>query len=122
MINIPYDPILHDLSLTPREMSAAEIVEFWLGKRHSRKMNIRLFNLDMFDTKDVTEWMEHFHIVDIPDLKFVFSGIFGHILMLQFDLNTTIAIAEPFMGRYRKHKTIIKRSQVNFLKRITPSG
>ena len=31
MINIPYNPILHDLSLTPRPMSAAEIVEFWLG-------------------------------------------------------------------------------------------
>ena len=25
------DPILHDLSLSPREMSAAEIVEYWLG-------------------------------------------------------------------------------------------
>ena len=33
MINIPYDPILHDLSLSPREMSAAEIVEYWLGNR-----------------------------------------------------------------------------------------
>ena len=34
MVNIPYDPILHDLSLTPREMSAAEIVEYWLGKKN----------------------------------------------------------------------------------------
>ena len=33
MVNIPYDPILHDLSLTPREMSGAEIVEYWLGKK-----------------------------------------------------------------------------------------
>ena len=52
----------------------------------------------MFNTLDVTDWIEHFHIIDIPDLKLVFSGIFGHILLLQFDLNTTIAIAEPFMG------------------------
>ena len=52
----------------------------------------------MFNTLDVTDWSAHFHIIDIPDLKFVFSGIFGHILLLQFDLNTTIAIAEPFMG------------------------
>ena len=34
MVNIPYDPILHDLSLTPREMSAAEIVEYWLGNKN----------------------------------------------------------------------------------------
>ena len=40
MINIPYDPILHDLSLTPREMSAAEIVEYWLGKGSSQKKKI----------------------------------------------------------------------------------
>ena len=33
MVNIPYDPILHDLSITPREMSAAEIVEYWLGNK-----------------------------------------------------------------------------------------
>ena len=52
----------------------------------------------MFKFVDVTDWSAHFHIIDIPDLKFVFSGIFGHILLLQFDLNTTIAIAEPFMG------------------------
>ena len=52
----------------------------------------------MFKFVDVTDWSAHFHIIDIPDLKIVFSGIFGHILLLQFDLNTTIAIAEPFMG------------------------
>ena len=34
MINIPYNPVLHDLSLTPRPMSAAEIVEFWLGNNN----------------------------------------------------------------------------------------
>ena len=32
MVNFPYDPVLHDLSLTPRKMSAAETVDFWLGK------------------------------------------------------------------------------------------
>ena len=31
MVNIPYDPVLHDLSITPRNMTAMEIVEFWLG-------------------------------------------------------------------------------------------
>ena len=61
--------------------------------------SIYLLTSDMFNTLDVADWSAHFHIVDIPDLKFIFSGIFGHILMLQFDLNTTIAIAEPFMGK-----------------------
>ena len=32
MVNFPYDPILHDLSFTPRKMSAVETVDFWLGK------------------------------------------------------------------------------------------
>ena len=63
------------------------------------KFSSDLLILDMFNTIDVSDWSAHFHIIDIPDLKFVFSGIFGHILMLQFDLNTTIAIAEPFMGK-----------------------
>ena len=31
MTNIPYDPILHDLSISPRNMTSAEIVEYWLG-------------------------------------------------------------------------------------------
>ena len=29
--NIPYDPILHDLSISPRNMTSAEIVQYWLG-------------------------------------------------------------------------------------------
>ena len=31
MTNIPYDPILHDLSISPRNMTSAEIVQYWLG-------------------------------------------------------------------------------------------
>lgn len=44
MVNIPYDPILHDLSLSPREMSAAEIVEYWLGNRKTFSF-LSIFNL-----------------------------------------------------------------------------
>ena len=32
MINIPYNPILHDLSTSPRNMNAFEVVEYWLGR------------------------------------------------------------------------------------------
>ena len=31
MVNFPYDPVLHDLSFTPRKMSGTETVDFWLG-------------------------------------------------------------------------------------------
>ena len=82
MINIPYDPILHDLSITPRNMSAPEIVEYWLN---------------MFDTKPVTQWNIAFERVDIPEIRKIFSGVFGKLLLLEFGLNETIAIAEPLM-------------------------
>ena len=85
MINIPYDPILHDLSLTPRNTSAPEIVEYWL---------------DMFDTKPVTQWNAAFERVDIPEIRKIFSGVFGKLLLLEFGLNETIAIAEPLMDLF----------------------
>lgn len=37
MKNIPYDPILHDLSVTPRTMTSEEIVDYWLGKLQNQK-------------------------------------------------------------------------------------
>ena len=37
MKNIPYDPILHDLSITPRTMTSEEIVDYWLGKLQNQK-------------------------------------------------------------------------------------
>ena len=85
MINIPYDPILHDLSLTPREMSAAEIVEYWLNT---------------IETKDVTEWYEALGLIDTPNIQSIFAGMFGHIMLLDLGLNETIAIGEPFMGKH----------------------
>ena len=57
MLNIPYDPILHDLSIIPRNMSAAEIVEYWL---------------DIFDTKDVTEWYDDLRMIVIKNNKLWF--------------------------------------------------
>ena len=64
-------------------MSAAEIVDYWLN---------------MFETTDVTEWFEAFHIIDIPPLQKTFSGIFGHILLLEYGYNRTVEIATPFMN------------------------
>jgi len=85
LINIPYDPVLHDLSLTPRKRSAAQIVEYWL---------------EIFNTKDVTEWTPAFHDTDIPSIQFIFSGILTHLMVLDFGTNTTITIAKPLMDLF----------------------
>ena len=55
----------------------------------------------MFQTKDVTEWTETFRAVDLPDLRLTFGGLFGHLLLLQFDLNTTTAITSPLIGGWQ---------------------
>ena len=52
----------------------------------------------MFQTKDVTEWTENFKRVDLPDLRLTFAGLFGHLLLLGFDYNTTLAITSPLLG------------------------
>ena len=53
---LPYSPVLHDLSLTPRNMRAVEVVEFWL---------------EMYETKDVTEWYQHMEVIDMPRIQVV---------------------------------------------------
>ena len=55
----------------------------------------------MLNTKNVTEWAVAFKEIDddMPTISFTFAGIFGHILLLEFGLNATITIAEPFMGK-----------------------
>ena len=100
MTNIPYDPILHDLSISPRNMTSAEIVQYWLGDLSLFFIQNNWLKIsDMFQFKDVTQWNQTLQIVDIPSLQFTFSGIFGHLLMLEFGYNTTLTIAEPFMGK-----------------------
>ena len=97
MTNFAYNPILHDLSFTPRNMSATETVVFWLGRAILLNYFYQIFS-EMFETKDVTEWTEAFRAVDLPDLRLTFAGVFGHLLLLQFDLNTTTAITSPLIG------------------------
>ena len=56
--------------------------------------------LEVFDTKDVTEWYEALIEIDIPSLQHIFSGLFTHIMILDLGYNNTIAIAEPFMSEF----------------------
>ena len=102
LVNIPYNPVLHDLSLTPRHeltsrnlgfmavssrnMSAEETVEYWL---------------EMFETEDVLSWPEYLDLIDLPRLQMSFAGIFGHIMLLEFGYNDTVTITTPIMGILR---------------------
>lgn len=61
---------------------------------------ISIMYLEVFDTKDVTEWYEALIEIDIPSLQHIFSGLFTHIMILDFGYNNTIAIAEPFMSEF----------------------
>ena len=62
---------------------------------------------EMFQTKDVTEWTETFRAVDLPDLRLTFAGLFGHLLLLQFDFNTTLAITSPLIGGLEATRTTV---------------
>ena len=83
LVNIPYEPIIHDLSYTPRGMSGEEVVDLWL---------------DMYDTLPVEEWYHASESFDVaPSIRETFAGIFGFVLRLLTDLETAIAVGEPFM-------------------------
>ena len=73
---------------TPRNMTAGQIVEYWL---------------EMYETKDVMEWYDHMEIIDMPSLQLSFAGMFGHIMLLEWGYNQTVTIATPFLGKYYKH-------------------
>ena len=85
---VAYSPVLHDLSLTPRNMTAAQVVQFWL---------------EMYETKDVTEWYDHMELIDMPSLQLCFAGMFGHIMLLEWGYNQTVDIATPFMGMWAQY-------------------
>ena len=59
----------------------------------------------MYNTRDVTLWRQDFRDVDLdtPSLMLTFAGIFGHLMLLEWDYNTTLSIANPLLG-LQKHK------------------
>ena len=70
---------------TPRNMTAGQIVEYWL---------------EMYETKDVMEWYDHMEVIDMPSLQLSFAGMFGHIMLLEWGYNQTVTIATPFLGKH----------------------
>lgn len=70
MANIPYDPVIHDLALTPRNMSGEAAVEAYL---------------DMYNNKPVSEWFALTTAIDIPVIYKTFCGVFGYMFTVIFD-------------------------------------
>ena len=85
MSSIPYSPVIHDLSNTPRLMSGEEMVDYWL---------------DMFNNIPVSDWFEAMSMLDVPPLQTTFAGIFGNILLLTSDLNTTVTVTTQLMDMF----------------------
>ena len=56
----------------------------------------------MYETRDVTQWRQDFRDVDLdtPNLMLTFAGIFGHLMLLEWDYNTTLSIANPLLGLF----------------------
>ena len=85
MSSIPYSPIIHDLADRPRIMSGEEMVTYWL---------------DMFNTIPVSDWREAMNMLDVPPLQTTFAGIFGNIILLVSDLNTTVTVTTQLMDMF----------------------
>ena len=54
----------------------------------------------MYETRDVTQWRQDFRDIDLdtPNIMLTFAGIFGHLMLLEWDYNTTLSIANPLLG------------------------
>ena len=85
MSSIPYSPVIHDLSESPRMMSGEEMVDYWL---------------DMFNNIPVSDWLEAMSLLDLPPLQTTFAGIFGNILLLTSDFNTTLTLTTQLMDMF----------------------
>jgi len=80
--NIPYNPVVHDLALEPRPLSAEGIVAL-------------LF--DMYESKPVSSWMSICNTISMPSLQRTFTGIFGYILTLLLDPATVDQMVPFFL-------------------------
>jgi len=83
LVTVPYDPVLHDLSYTPRGLSGEEVIDLLL---------------EMYKTKPVQDWYDESHSFRVaPSVQNSFAGIFGFVLRLLFDLETTTSVGGTFM-------------------------
>merc|ERR1712055_1265600 len=83
--NIPYDPVIHDLSNAPRNISGEGAVGAFL---------------DMYLNKPVTEWSAATNGIDIPKLQKTFCGVLGYIFTLVFDPETVDQLVPSLMETF----------------------
>jgi len=80
--NLEYNPIIHDLALEPRALSAEEAVDTWL---------------DMYDNKPVSEWLDTTRNMNLPSVQRNFEGIIGFAFTLLLDPETVDQVVEPIL-------------------------
>jgi len=83
--NIPYDPVIHDLSNAPRNISGEGAVDAFL---------------DMYLNKPVTEWSAATNGIDIPKLQKTFCGVLGYVFTLVFDPETVDQLVPSLMETF----------------------
>merc|ERR1712172_157936 len=80
--NIAYDPVIHDLDLEPRPLSAEGIVA-------------ELFH--MYESQPVSSWLSICNTISMPSLQRTFTGIFGYILTLLLDPDIVDQLVPVFL-------------------------
>jgi len=80
--NIPYDPVIHDLTYEPRAATGAQAVDIIL---------------DAYNNAPVDEWDAIQAGIDLPNLQRTFAGIFGYIVSLLLDPDTGDQLLFPFL-------------------------
>merc|ERR1711971_554391 len=80
--NIPYNPIIHDLSTEPRNVTGEEAVD--------------IFH-DMYNNEAVEKWHEITSGINLPAIQRTFGALFGYILTLLLDPATVEQLVPPLL-------------------------
>jgi len=80
--NIAYDPIIHDLSTRPRNVTGEGAVDIF----HN-----------MYNNEPVENWHDLTSGIDLPRIQRTFGAIFGYILTLLLDPATVDQLAPPLL-------------------------
>jgi len=80
--NIPYNPVIHDLSTEPRNVTGEQAVDIF---HH------------MYDNEAVEKWHDITSGINLPRIQRTFGALFGYILTLLLDPATVDQLAPPLL-------------------------
>lgn len=83
--SIPYNPVIHDLSLTPRAQTGQEAVNTLL---------------DMYRNSPVKDWRAITASIDIPDVRRSVTTMIGYMLTVLFSQTIVDFIVPPLMNLF----------------------